>query len=165
MANNVKFAVYRGLLANLPASTGQAGVLAWTSDSNELWVDTGSAWQKLANDIAYLPAANQAAMLALSARIGDLCDRTDLHQNFMLTAYPATSAGNWVAISPDASVTGIVGLGSATLHQFVSYVSADGVQHLAQPSFADLSGTLTQAQLPASIGAGSNLTLIDCGTF
>lgn len=175
MANNVKLAVYRGTRANLAAlaSTGQAGVLAWTTDSNELFVDSGSgtgiglanAWIPISSDISYFTAASQAAMTALAAKVGDLADRTDLHQNFILTAYPATTPGNWVAISPDASTTGIVGLSSGTAHEWVSYVDLSGVQHLTQPQFSDISGTLAESQLPATIGAGSNLTLIDCGTF
>lgn len=37
MALNVALQVYRGTLANLSAlaSTGKAGVLAWTTDTNE----------------------------------------------------------------------------------------------------------------------------------
>jgi|GEM_PF-6941143 hypothetical protein len=173
MALNLTVQVYRGLKANLAAlaSTGKAGVLAWTTDSNELFVDSGSgtgigvAWLHLANGISYFTAANQAAMVALSAKIGDICDRTDLKQNFLLTAYPASTAGNWTAISPDASVTGIQGLVQATAHEWVSYIDASGVQHLTQPSFADISGQLSQTQLPTSIGAGSALTSVDCGTF
>ena len=176
MALNVKLAVYRGLLASLQslATTGQAGVIAWTTDSNELFVDSGSgsagigpgkAWQPIANDIAVFTAASQAAMVALAAKVGDLADRTDLHQIFILTAFPASTAGNWTAISPDASVTGIVGLSGGTAHEWVSYVDTSGVQHLTQPAFTDISGTLAESQLPASIGAGSNLTSIDAGTF
>jgi hypothetical protein len=173
MALNVALQVYRGLRANLAslASTGKQGTLAWTTDSNEFFVDSGSgtgigtAWLPIANDIAYFTAANQSAMTALAAKVGDLCDRTDLHQNFILTAFPATTPSNWVAISPDASVTGIVGLASGTAHMWVAYVDTTGVQHLTQPAFTDISGTLSQTQLPATIAAGSNLTSIDCGTF
>ena len=173
MALNVSMQVYRGLRANLTAlaSTGKAGVLAWTTDSNELFVDSGTgtgigtAWLPIANGISYFTAANQVAMLALSAKVGDLCDRTDLKQNLMLTAFPATVAGNWTAISPDASVTGIQGLGASTLHEWVSYIDASGVQHLSQPAFTDISGTIAQTQLPSSIGSGSSLTSFDCGTF
>ena len=179
MANNVAIQLYRGTRANLAslASTGHAGVLAWTTDSNEFFLDQGSgtagigapgsgkAWIPVGNTIAYYTAASQSAMTALGANVGDLCDRTDLHQIFILTAYPATTAGNWQVISPDASVTGIVGLSSGTAHEWVSYIDTSGVQHLSQPSFAEISGTLSQTQLPASIGAGSNLTSVDCGTF
>jgi hypothetical protein len=179
MALNVAVQLYRGTRASLAslASTGHAGVLAWTTDSNEFFVDQGSgtagignegsgaAWIAVGNSIGYFTAANQAAMVALAAKVGDLCDRTDLKQIFILTASPASSAGNWQAISPDASVTGIQGLSSGTAHQFVSFIGTDGTQHLTQPSFADISGSLTQTQLPASIGAGSSLTSIDCGTF
>jgi hypothetical protein len=176
MALNVKMAMYRGTLAHLQAlaTTGQQGVLAWTTDSNEIYVDAGSgspgvgpgnAWQRIANDVSYFTAANQSAMTALAANLGDIADRTDLHQNFMLTAYPATVAGNWTAISPDSSVTGLVGLAGPTAHEWVSYIDTSGVQHLTQPAFTDISGSLAQTQLPATIAAGSSLTLIDCGTF
>ncbi len=173
MALNLTVQVYRGVRANLAAlaSTGKAGQLVWTTDSNEMFVDSGSgtgigaAWLPLANGIAYFTAANQAAMVALAAKIGDITDRTDLKQNFLLTAYPASTPGNWVAISPDSSVTGIQGLGSGTAHEWVSYIDASGVQHLTQPSFSDISGQLAQTQLPTSIGAGSSLTSLDCGTF
>lgn len=173
MALNLKLQVYRGTRSDLAAlaSTGAAGVIAWTTDSNELFVDSGTgtgipaAWQPIANDIAVFTAASSTAMTALAAKVGDLCDRTDLHQLFILTAYPATTAGNWTAIAPDSSVTGIVGLASGTAHEWVSYIDQSGVQHLTQPSFADISGLLAQTQLPASIGAGSSLTDIDCGTF
>ena len=47
----------------------------------------------------------------------------------------------------------------------ITYIDATGTQHLAQPMFSNIGGTLSQTQLPASIGAGSNLTSIDCGTF
>ena len=173
MALNVALQVYRGVRANLAAlaSTGKAGTLAWTTDSNELFVDSGSgtgigtAWLPTGNSISYFTAANQAAMVALAAKVGDLADRTDLKQNFILTAYPASTVGNWSALSPDASVTGIQGLVSGTAHEWVSYIDSSGVQHLTQPAFAYISGQLSQAQLPTTIGAGSALTSVDCGTF
>jgi len=173
MALNVAIQIYRGLRSNLAAlaSTGKAGVLAWTTDSNELFVDSGtgtgigSAWIPVANDISLFTASSQSAMIALAAKVGDICDRTDLKQNFILTAYPASTAGNWVAISPDASVTGIQGLVSGVVHQWVSYIDNSGVQHLTQPAFSDISGQLSQTQLPTTIGAGSSLTDVDAGTF
>lgn len=173
MALNVAIAVYRGTRASLTtlASTGHAGVLAWTTDSNEFYVDSGTgtgigtAWLPVANDIAVFTAANQASMVALASKVGDLCDRTDLHQVFILTAYPATAIGNWTAISPDTSTSGIVGLSSGTVSKWVSYVDTSGVQHLTSPSFSDLTGNLAQTQLPSTVGAGSSLTVIDCGTF
>ena len=165
MALNTAVQIYRGLKVNLPATTGKAGVLAWTTDSNELFVDTGTAFQPLSNDISVFTAANQSAMTALAAKVGDIADRTDLHQNFILTAYPATNAGNWTVLSPDASIQGIVGLSSGTAHEWVSYVDTSGVQHLTQPAFSDISGSLSQTQLPATIGAGTSLTTFDAGTF
>ena len=179
MSLNVAIQLYRGTRANLASlpSTGFAGVLAWTTDSNEFFLDQGSgtpgigvpgsgaAWIPVGNTIAYYTAVSQAAMTALSAKVGDLCDRTDLKQLFILTAYPATSAGNWQALSPDSSVTGIQGLASGTAHEWVSYIDTAGVQHLTQPAFSDISGQLSQTQLPTTIGSGSSLTSIDCGSF
>ena len=126
---------------------------------------SGKAWIKVAAGNTLFTAATSAAMIALNAQIGDLCDRTDVHQIFILTAYPATIAGNWTAISADSSVTGIIGLASGTAHDWVSYVDVSGTQHLVQPAFSDISSTLAQTQLPASIGTGTSLTSFDCGTF
>lgn len=169
---NVALAVYRGTLANLSvlASTGHAGVIAWTTDTNEIFVDNGSgtgipaAWKRIANDIAVFTAANQAARLALIANIGDLALQTDTNLTYILTAEPASNNANWTAIGVTSGTT-IQGLAGPTAHEFVTFIDASGVQHLAQPSFADISGQLAETQLPATIGAGSSLTLIDCGTF
>lgn len=165
LQSNVKIAVLRGLLANLPATTGQAGVLAWTTDSHELYVDDGTAFQKLASDIAVFNVANPTALTALSAKIGDVAVSASDGKTYILTGFPASTAANWVPIATSNNGAPVQGLASGVAHEWVSYIDAAGVQHLTQPSFADISGTLSQTQLPASIGAGSNLTLIDCGTF
>lgn len=157
MALNLPIQIYRGLNANVGSATATTpGILAYATDSQRLFVSDGTVFKPIANDIAIFTAANQSAMVALAAKVGDIADRTDLHQNFILTAFPASTPGNWVALSPDASVTGFVGLSSGTAHEWVSYVDQTGVQHLTQPSFTDISGQLSQAQLPATI---------DCGTF
>ncbi len=164
MALNTAIQLYRGLLANLPATTGKPGLLAWTTDSNELFVDNGTAFQKISNDIAVFPAADQSAMVALAAKIGDLCTRADNNTTYILTAFPASSAGNWTPIAI-TSGTGIQGLVSGTAHEWVSYIDQAGVQHLTQPAFSDISGQLSQTQLPTTIGSGTSLTSIDLGTF
>ena len=56
MASNVTIQLYRGTYNHLAslASTGKVGVLAWTTDTNELYVDSGSgtgigtAWLRVA---------------------------------------------------------------------------------------------------------------------
>jgi len=166
MALNTAIQIYRGLDANVGSATATTpGIFAYATDSKRLFVSNGSAFVPIANDIAVFTAASQSAMTALAAKVGDLCDRTDLHQIFILTAFPATNAANWTAIAPDASVTGIVGLSSGTVHEWVSYIDTTGVQHLTQPAFSDISGQLSQTQLPTTIGAGTSLTTLDCGTF
>lgn len=124
MSNNVKIALYRGTSTDLAslASTGQAGVLAWTTDTNELYVDQGTG-----------------------TGIGAL-----------------GSGAAWVLVS---AVSNLQELAAPVANQFVTYIDQSGVQHTAQVSFAEISGLLAQTQLPASISAGSSLTLIDCGTF
>lgn len=173
MALNVAIQIYRGTLATLSTlpSTGKQGVLAWTTDSQQFFVDTGSgtgipaAWQPLGSDIAvFQGVASQAAMTGLAAKVGDLALRTDNNLTYVLTAFPASTAGNWVPIAVTSGTT-IQGLASGTPHEWVSYIDTNGIQHLTQPAFTDISGTLAQTQLPATIGAGSSLTDIDCGTF
>lgn len=172
MALNVAVQVYRGTLANLSTlpSTGFAGVLAWTTDTNQLYVDSGSgsgipaAWTRVASDVTVFSVANQTARLALAANIGDLATQSDNSKTYILTAEPATNNANWTVIGIFSGTT-VQGLGAPTAHEFVTYIDNSGVQHLAQPSFSDISGQLSQTQLPTTIGAGSSLTSVDCGTF
>lgn len=160
MALNVAMQLYRGTKANLGslASTGKVGVLAYTTDTQELYVDSGSgtgigpgnAWLKVANDITVSTAANQAARLALTNQLlGDICTQTDTSVTYVLTALPASSNGNWSAIG--LSVAPVTSVNTHT-----------GAVVLA---FTDFAGSITEAQLPASIGSGSNLTSLDCGSF
>lgn len=51
-----------------------------------------------------------------------------------------------LATTTDAG--GILALGGSTAHNWVAYIGTDGVQHLLQPGFGDISGTLGAAQLP-----------------
>jgi hypothetical protein len=171
MALNVKLQLYRGLLANLPATTGAPGVLAWTTDSNELFIDTGTAFQRIAPDNRVFNVTNVNQLAGLPAQLGDIAvllggSPAVPTATYVLTSYSSPFVqGDWTLISTSTTGTGIQPLGSPTLHEFVTYIDSNGVQHLAQPSFADISGNLSQTQLPATIGAGSSLTAIDAGTF
>ena len=68
--------------------------------------------------------ASQAAMLALTAQIGDVAVRTDVNKSFILTATPATTLGNWqelltptdAVLSVDGS-TGAVSLSGTYLNR------------------------------------------------
>ncbi len=165
MALNVALQIYHGTLASLGslASTGKVGVLAYTTDSHELYVDSGSgvgigpgnAWLRFAPDNKVFTDANQAARLAeANALIGDFSVQTDTGITYVLQALPASSNANWTAIGvASIPVTSVFGRIGAVVAQANDY------------AFNQISGTLSQTQLPATIGAGSNLTVIDCGTF
>lgn len=167
MATNVKIQLLRGLLANLPPTTGAPGVLAWTTDSNELFIDTGTAFQRLAAGNQVFNVANPAALTGLTAMIGDFAVSASDGTTYILTAFPASTSGNWKAIATQETGPGVdvTPLPGATSHEWVTYIDSSGVQHLAQPNFSDIAGQLSQTQLPTTIGAGSALTSIDCGTF
>ena len=165
MPLNVAMQLYRGTKANLAAlaTTGKAGVLAWTTDTQELYVDSGTgagigpgnAWLRVAADTQVSTAANQAARLALANQLlGDLCVQTDTGVTYVLTALPSSVNGNWTAVGVSSvPVTSVFGRTGAVVAVNGDY------------SFSLISGTLAQTQLPATIGAGSNLTAIDLGTF
>jgi hypothetical protein len=54
--------------------------------------------------------STQAAMLALTAQIGDVAVRTDVNKSFILTATPATTLGNWQELlTPTDSVLSVDG--------------------------------------------------------
>lgn len=66
--------------------------------------------------IDVFPAANQAAMLALAATVGDFAVRVDINRVFVLQATPATVLGNWLEISTPAPVSSVNGkLGTVVL--------------------------------------------------
>jgi hypothetical protein len=51
--------------------------------------------------------ASQAAMLALTAQVGDVAVRTDINQTFILQASPPTTLANWVQILTPPAITSI----------------------------------------------------------
>lgn len=217
MALNVSVQVYRGTRANLAAlaTTGKQGVLAWTTDTNELFVDAGSgspgigagnAWQKIVTDVISVNAQVGTTYTVLSSdkdKLVTLANASPVAVTLpqasasfpvgweaefenrgagLVTITPTTSTINGGAnitlgtnqsikiISDGTNYFALLGKTSvavtgAVANQFATSNNADGSLNLVQPSFANLSGALTQTQLPASIGAGSSLTTVDCGTF
>jgi hypothetical protein len=172
MALNVKIQTYRGTLSDLSslATTGFPGVLAWTTDSNQLFVDTGTgtpgigpgkAWAPVETSHNVFTVATSAGLTALAAGVGDFAIDSGSGVTYILQSFPASTLANWTPItSPD-----VTPLGAPVAHEWVTYIDAAGIQHLSQPAFTDISGLLAQTQLPATIGAGSSLTNLDCGTF
>lgn len=53
------------------------------------------------------PAANQAAMLALTATVGDFAVRTDNGLVYVLQSTPATTLANWLVLSTPAPVSSV----------------------------------------------------------
>lgn len=75
--------------------------------------------------------ASQAAMLALTAQVGDVAVRTDINANFILQTEPASTLGNWVQLAaPPSSVTSVDGrTGTVTLSD--RYAPATGINPTA----------------------------------
>lgn len=71
--------------------------------------------------------ASQAAMLALTAQVGDVAVRTDISENFILQSEPASTLGNWVQLeTPPGGVTSVDGrTGPVTLSDL--YAPASGI--------------------------------------
>ncbi len=119
------FSLYRGTKASLGAlsSTGMAGVLVWTTDTQELYVDSGAgigigpgnAWLRVTSNIAVSTVANQAARLALTGQfLGDMCVQSDTGVTYVLTALPASINGNWTPLASAPPITGAANLVLAT---------------------------------------------------
>jgi hypothetical protein len=85
LALNVAIQVYRGTLANLSAlaSTGKAGVIAWTTDTNEIYVDSGSgtgigtAWLRVASKMIGVNAQVGTTYTVLTSDLGKLVTLTN----------------------------------------------------------------------------------------
>ncbi len=93
------------------------------------------------------PVASQAAMLALStAQVGDIAIRSDVPSDYVLSALPAATLGNWLALA-GVGVSSVAGRsGSVSL------------------STSDISGLGTAAQQPSTAfdaaGAAVGMALV-----
>lgn len=109
-------------------------------------------------DVSVLPAlaicdtfvvANQAAMLALTAQVGDLAVRSDLSKTFVLRVAGASTLANWQELlTPTSAVTSVAGKAGA-----VSLVASDvGLGSVANYGLA------TQEEAQAGTSAAKYMT-------
>lgn len=89
--------------------------------------------------------ANQAAMLALTAEVGDVAIRTDLNSSFILRATPATEIGNWTELmTPETGVASINGkTGVVTIGANDFYMSSYSLP--ATPGSVTSTDTISEA--------------------
>ena len=170
-----------------PTNTGDAVSLGYIS--GQLGVANGIAPLDGSGKVPldHIPASaiaevfvvsTQAAMLALSAGVGDIAVRTDLNKSFILQATPATTLGNWIELlTPTDAVLSVDGLTGAvslsgsylnrTTGQLLGNLDANGhtVTNLATPSansdaatkvYVDaVAGSATAAAASATAAAAS----------
>ncbi|WP_341304736.1 hypothetical protein [Pseudomonas sp. TMP25] len=137
----------------IPTTAAQVGAIPATEKGAPSGLATLDGASKI--PLAQLPAtaitdtsvvASQAAMLALSAQVGDVAIRTDISSSFILRAEPATTLGNWQALLSPASGGGAA-VGSSSPQPLG--VATPGVSGSASredhahpmPSAADVSAT------------------------
>jgi hypothetical protein len=86
------------------------------------------------------PVASQAAMLALTAEVGDVAVRTDLNKSFILRVAGASTLANWQELltPTDAvlSVNGQTGAVSLTAAGLGALVAANNLSDVANPATA-----------------------------
>jgi len=118
---------------------GQVVVRSDTSETYELAVSPASTlgnWTKIAvTSTSAVPApvtvASQAAMLALTAVVGQVAVRSDTNRTYALTALPASTLGNWLLIAMTAVV-------AADVTGFNTAVRTSRLDQMATPT-ADVS--------------------------
>lgn len=80
--------------------------------------------------------SSQAAMLALSANVGDIAVRTDINKTFILESHPASTLSNWIELlfplSPVISVNGLVGAVSLGALSPLSWNATDNRYEIQQ---------------------------------
>lgn len=110
-------------------------------------------------------AANESAMLALSAQKGDICVRTDTNAVYILTDTPASTLANWVQINVPAGAvtsvngkTGVVSLSTTDISEGTNLYWTTSRFNTAFGGKA--SSGLTDG---ASIVHNTDTLIIDCG--
>lgn len=110
------------------------------------------------------PVANQTAMLALAAEVGDIAVRTDQNKTYILkTAGPSTLANWQELLTPTAAVSSVSGKTGA-----VTLTSADvGLDNVANESKATMfsSPAFTGVPTAPTAAAGTNTTQIASTAF
>lgn len=135
--------------ADKPLSAAAAAALAGKVDTSALGAANGVATldanQKI--PVGQLPAtaisdtfvvSSEAAMLALTAQIGDVAVRDDINQTFILREEPASVLENWQEMltptSPVASVFGRTGTVTAESGDY-TVAQVTGAAPIASPTF------------------------------
>ena len=147
--------------ADKPISTAVASALAGKVDTVQLGAANGVATLDASgklnasqiNSIAIsdtFVVATQAAMLALTAEVGDIAVRTDQNKTYILRASPASTLANWQELltptSPVASVFGRTGAVTAASGDY-TVAQVTGAAPLASPA---LTGTPTAPTAPTA---------------
>ena len=98
------------------------------------------------------PVASQAAMLALTAEVGDVAVRTDLNKSFILKTAGASTLGNWQELlTPTDSVLSVNGQTGAVS------LTASGLGALAAANnFSDVANAAT-ARTNLGLAIGTNV--------
>ena len=158
--------------ADKPISTAVASALAGKVDTVQLGAANGVATLDASgklnasqiNSIAIsdtFVVATQAAMLALTAEVGDIAVRTDQNKTYILRASPASTLANWQELltptSPVASVFGRTGAVTAASGDY-TVAQVTGAAPLASPTFT---GTPTAP----TAAAATNTTQIATTAF
>lgn len=122
--------------ANKPVSTAQQSALDLKQSLSEKDQANGYAGLDSSAKInpSQLPAlaitetfvvGSQAAMLALTAQVGDVAVRTDLNKSYILTAEPATVLANWQELlTPTDAVSSVFGRSGVVTSQNGDYTAS-----------------------------------------
>lgn len=107
------------------------------------------------------PVASEAAMLALTAQVGDVAVRTDLNKSFILRVSPATTLANWQELlTPTDAVASVQGrTGVVALDDILQARSERG----AANGYATLGsdGKVPSGQLPASGATAARVAILE----
>lgn len=147
--------------ADKPISTAVASALAGKVDTVQLGAANGVATLDASgklnasqiNSIAIsdtFVVANQTAMLALTAEVGDIAVRTDQNKTYILRASPASTLANWQELlTPTSPVDSVFGRTGAVTAASGDYTVAQvtGAAPLASPA---LTGTPTAPTAPTA---------------
>lgn len=157
--------VHTHTLASITDAGTAAGKTAGNAVGNVPMIESGG---KLNSGIlpplsanAPFVVASQAAMLALSSAVGDVAKRSDLGTSFILAALPASTLGNWVAVTdPISSVTsvngatGVVTLTTSNVTEGTNlYHTTVRVQTVGDARYALISHTHAQSDVVGLVAA------------
>jgi hypothetical protein len=136
-------------------SSSNLAVYLDTTNQNEWWCSAANIWKKILSVTGSGPYGV----------VGGTGTPPGAPSSGSVACYFDSTTNTQICLDSSGNAFTMVKGASSAANQFVTNIDTSGIQHLAQPSFANLSGTASYKTISCQPGLGDGLTAIAAGTY